>query len=261
MDNSQSLIFRTNNYQPGEQQSSHPKCTHWRGVQNRSAMATISSGEHVVQGGPALIQINSLGQTNMVIFHCTNHTMTINKHTILGIVEKLTNEDQVGELIWLLTWNRRRWNPLLRSQKKKENISWTKSNLLETKIWPNLSRRNMLFFYSNIMKPSATASSKQVESWTQLMTFNSRNRIRSTWNSSGFQKLKEKPYRTRGGSVETCSSLTLQKQVSNPIYIVSKPDGGLRNTWLPGNQSRDPARTLFNEESTVQHWRSKLSLI
>jgi hypothetical protein len=62
-------------------------------------MATISSGEHVVQGGPALIQINSLGQTNMVIFHCTNHTMTINKHTILGIVEKLTNEDQVGELI------------------------------------------------------------------------------------------------------------------------------------------------------------------
>ncbi len=34
----------------------------------------------------------------MVIFHCTNHTMTINKHTTLGIVEKLTNEDQVREL-------------------------------------------------------------------------------------------------------------------------------------------------------------------
>jgi hypothetical protein len=29
------------------------------------AMATISSGDHVVQGGPTLVRINKLGQTNM----------------------------------------------------------------------------------------------------------------------------------------------------------------------------------------------------
>ena len=61
-------------------------------------MAAISSGEHMVQGGPALVRINKLGQTNMEIFNCNNHAMTIEKNYLLGIVEKLKDEDQVGEL-------------------------------------------------------------------------------------------------------------------------------------------------------------------
>jgi hypothetical protein len=61
-------------------------------------MAAISSGEHMVQGGPALVRINKLGQTNMEIFNCNNHAMTIEKKYLLGIIEKLKDEDQVGEL-------------------------------------------------------------------------------------------------------------------------------------------------------------------
>jgi hypothetical protein len=50
------------------------------------AVAVISSGTYVVQGGPALVQINRLGQTTMEVFNCTNHQMTIEKDSLLGIV-------------------------------------------------------------------------------------------------------------------------------------------------------------------------------
>jgi hypothetical protein len=46
----------------------------------------------------SLVRINRIGQTNLEIFNCTNHIITIDKNTILGVVEKLTSEDQVGEL-------------------------------------------------------------------------------------------------------------------------------------------------------------------
>ena len=35
----------------------------------------------------------------MEIFNCTNHAMTIEKNSILGIIEKLKDKDQVGELL------------------------------------------------------------------------------------------------------------------------------------------------------------------
>jgi hypothetical protein len=62
------------------------------------AVATISRGEHVVRGGPALVRVNRLGQTNIEIFNCTNHAMTIKKNSLLGIIEKIKEEDRVGEL-------------------------------------------------------------------------------------------------------------------------------------------------------------------
>jgi hypothetical protein len=34
----------------------------------------------------------------MEIFNCTNHAMTIENNSILGIIEKHKDEDQVGEL-------------------------------------------------------------------------------------------------------------------------------------------------------------------
>jgi hypothetical protein len=61
-------------------------------------MAGISSKDNVVQGGPALVQINKLGQTTMEIFNCTNHEMTIEADSLVGIVERLSEEDEVGEL-------------------------------------------------------------------------------------------------------------------------------------------------------------------
>ena len=62
------------------------------------AVAVINSKEHVVQGGPALVRINRLGQTTMEIFNCTNHVMTIEANSLVGIIEKLSDDDEVGEL-------------------------------------------------------------------------------------------------------------------------------------------------------------------
>jgi hypothetical protein len=52
----------------------------------------------VARGGPALVRVNRLGQTNMAMFNCTNHAMTIKKNSLLGIIEKIKDEDQVVEL-------------------------------------------------------------------------------------------------------------------------------------------------------------------
>jgi hypothetical protein len=62
------------------------------------AVAVINSKEHVVQGGPALVRINRVGQTTMEIFNCTNHVMTIEANSLVGIIEKLSDDDEVGEL-------------------------------------------------------------------------------------------------------------------------------------------------------------------
>jgi hypothetical protein len=62
------------------------------------AVAVISSGTYVVQGGPVLVRINKLGQATMKIFNCTNHEITIEKDSPLGIVERMSDGDKVGEL-------------------------------------------------------------------------------------------------------------------------------------------------------------------
>jgi hypothetical protein len=62
------------------------------------AVAIISSKNYVVQGGPALVRINQLGQTTMEIFNCSNHEMTIEIDSLVGFVERLSEEDKVGEL-------------------------------------------------------------------------------------------------------------------------------------------------------------------
>jgi hypothetical protein len=62
------------------------------------AVAVTSSKKYVVQGGPALVGINQLGQTTMEIFNCANHEMTIEADFLLGIVERLSEEDKVGKL-------------------------------------------------------------------------------------------------------------------------------------------------------------------
>ena len=70
------------------------------------AVAIISSKYHMVQGGLALVWINRLGQTTMEIFNCVNHEMTIEADSHVGIVERLSEEDKVGELnIYEMTVN------------------------------------------------------------------------------------------------------------------------------------------------------------
>jgi transcriptional regulator CtsR len=93
-------------------------------------VATISSGEHVVQGGPGLVRINKMGQTNMEIVNCTNHTIT--KDAILGIIKKLMHEDKVGELkVNEMTVNLKPKE--MKPSAKRENIFWTMLNLPKTK--------------------------------------------------------------------------------------------------------------------------------
>ncbi len=64
------------------------------------AMAVITSKDHVVQGGPALVRINRKGQTTMEIFNCTNHVMTIEANALVRIIEKLTTT-KLGNLTLL----------------------------------------------------------------------------------------------------------------------------------------------------------------
>jgi hypothetical protein len=93
-------------------------------------VATISSGEHVVQGGPALVRINKMGQTNMEIVNCTNHALT--KNAILRIIKKLMHEDKVGELkVNKMTVNLKQKE--MKPSAKRENIFWTMLNLPKTK--------------------------------------------------------------------------------------------------------------------------------
>ncbi len=45
-----------------------------------------------------MVRINRLGQATMEIFKCPNHRITIKKYSPLGIVERISDEDKVGEL-------------------------------------------------------------------------------------------------------------------------------------------------------------------
>ena len=56
-------------------------------------MVAISSKEHMVQGEPAFARINKMGQTNMEIFNCTNHTMTIEKNSVFGTIVNLEQKE------------------------------------------------------------------------------------------------------------------------------------------------------------------------
>ena len=62
------------------------------------AIAAISCDEHIIQGGPAMVRINKLGQTTMEIFNCTSNIMSIEKNTRVGICENLLEEDVMQEV-------------------------------------------------------------------------------------------------------------------------------------------------------------------
>jgi len=70
----------------------------YRVAEPSEAIAAISSETYVIQGGPALVKINRQGQTTMEIFNCSNNQITIEKGSVLGIIERLDDDDEVGEL-------------------------------------------------------------------------------------------------------------------------------------------------------------------
>ena len=62
------------------------------------AVACIASDKHAIQGGPALVKINKNGQLTMEIFNCSNHQITIERDSMLGVVEKISEEDEIEEM-------------------------------------------------------------------------------------------------------------------------------------------------------------------
>ena len=63
------------------------------------AIAVVSSCKHLVQGEPALVQINKLGQVDMEIFNCTNCVMKIDNDSSLGIIKNIhSDKDSFGKL-------------------------------------------------------------------------------------------------------------------------------------------------------------------
>jgi hypothetical protein len=65
----------------------------FRVAEQCEAIAAISSEKYIVQGGPALVKVNRLGQTSMEIFNCTNSVMTIDKDFLLGIIKRNSDQD------------------------------------------------------------------------------------------------------------------------------------------------------------------------
>lgn len=65
-----------------------------------TAVATVNSNEHVITGGPALIQINKMGQAQMEIFNCNAYPLTIKRDSIIGMVEQILpeEEDSIAQL-------------------------------------------------------------------------------------------------------------------------------------------------------------------
>ena len=62
-------------------------------------VAVVSSEEHVVQGGPAVVRVNKLGQVVIGDFQLYKQCDRIKKDSALGIIENIhSNEDSVGEL-------------------------------------------------------------------------------------------------------------------------------------------------------------------
>ena len=62
------------------------------------AVACIASDKHVIQGGQALVKINKNGQLTMEIFNCWNHQITIERDSMLGGVEKISEEEKIEEM-------------------------------------------------------------------------------------------------------------------------------------------------------------------
>ena len=62
------------------------------------AVDCISSDKYVIQGGPALVKINTNGQLSMEILNCSNHQIMIERDSMLGVVEKISEEDQIEEM-------------------------------------------------------------------------------------------------------------------------------------------------------------------
>jgi hypothetical protein len=73
-------------------------CGGFQVAEAEEAVAVISSPDYVIQGGPALVRINWLGQATMEIFNSVNSVMTIEKDSFLGIIERIKENDKVGEL-------------------------------------------------------------------------------------------------------------------------------------------------------------------
>ena len=63
-----------------------------------TAVATVNSNEHVITGGPALVNINRMGQAQMEIFNCNAWPITIKRDSIIGMIEQLQPEEEIALL-------------------------------------------------------------------------------------------------------------------------------------------------------------------
>jgi hypothetical protein len=73
----------------------------------------------------------------MEIFNCTNHAMTIENNSILGIIEEIEDEDQVGELQineMNVNLEQKKLKPAAKITEKKKKYILDNVNSPETKI-------------------------------------------------------------------------------------------------------------------------------
>jgi hypothetical protein len=109
--------------------------------------------------------------------------MTIEKNSILGIIEKLKDEDQVGELqINEMTVNleQKVLTPAAKITEKKKKYILDNVKFARNKELIEALKKNISLLYWNFKKPSVTVSSTLAKARLWLRIFNSRSRTRST---------------------------------------------------------------------------------
>jgi hypothetical protein len=168
----------------------------------------------------------------MEIFNCTNHAMPIEKNSILGIMKKITDEDQVGELqIKEMTVNleQKEQKPAAKITEKKKKYILDNVNFARNEdLTEALKQKNIDLFLEH---HEAISNSLFDTGRSQTMAHN-------------IQLKKQDPIYLKQFRIPEAQRESVQKHIeellklgvvrpsgskfNNPVYVVFRYDGGLR---------------------------------
>ena len=200
----------------------------YRVAEAGDAVAAISSQEHIVQGGPALVRVNRLGQTSMEIFNCTNSVMIIEKNAVLGLIENLRSGDTIGELNASdLTVKIEEQEPVVQQpiseEKKKYILDNAKLNVPEEfkqRYLDLLLKHHTVVSNNKYDLGKCTTSMMDIELKSQEPIYIKQFRIPEAQRQSVQDYVEEL---LKLGVVRPSKS-----KFNSPIFVVKKKDGGLR---------------------------------
>ena len=195
-----------------------------------SAIAVVNSNDYVLNGGPALIQLNQFGQAQMEIFNCTADPMTIKKDAIIGMIEKLHPEEEAN--ISLLNVEEMVATMESRELPEREKLSTEKEKQIRTKIETSVPTNFRQKYLDLILEYHEIFSTKKREigpSHTAFHDIHLRDeepvyikqfRIPEAHRKAVEDHVKEM---LKLGCIRPTRS-----KFNSPIFVIPQQDGGLR---------------------------------